>query len=674
MKSSEPVFTRKNPFPAEPHLPKSHYNPSKVKKIPKKQKSLALSPVRFTRSVSPPESPTHTDCLSPEDQRFLDGSHRVVLCPSSSVEGNQKFTETWPSTDQSSSPASTSVSQPQHTAASQEPSVMKKYIERFRYGMPQSRGEREKLASDGEADQPYWWMSPSSLQPSSSTSNQSKECYRGSYDGVHDGKGNLQDLISHHPPKTLLSPTREQFDLSVLALSDSSHCEPEEPEIIQLQERANRLLQKSEHSHSSGSIGVQISTEGLGCSDFSSPVSVDEPIRRPMVPSLMDTANLLTHHGMSREDPFPAPTTIGSRGSRIRPEDDILLQWRLRRKMEQARQWSHATCHSSALNQPMLNRLVMQTQPGPSCTPAPLAETGNPAPHSIHEPVPPVSSNVYPISSFPTKEDFTTQSHLGFFSPSTSQSNTRDPQIPSSFHQSHQRGQRLSPKTKEESINKHSVSSSLQPTRSTEEVLHSHQEKENVQDNDIGIRQREKLDKKSASPSRKKKSNRLVGDRDATESNQHTAMIKGRNARSQEQVSCQTQSSSKKSMGHRGGQSSTNGTCLRAAPPSSPIHSTLEQVVSEVLFSGANSPVHSITPHSSASPTSNPSEPSQVTNTPQSTYEPCEVIGQLMQEAEDSDGLEFEDDSLLIVLRQQRKWVKEQLCEVDLMLEKLHKD
>lgn len=37
----------------------------------------------------------------------------------------------------------------------------------------------------------------------------------------------------------------------------------------------------------------------------------------------------------------------------------------------------------------------------------------------------------------------------------------------------------------------------------------------------------------------------------------------------------------------------------------------------------------------------------------------------------DSDGQEFEDDPLLQVLRQQRKWLKEQLWEVDEMLQQL---
>lgn len=91
----------------------------------------ALSPVRFTELASLPESPQHTASLSPEDQRFLKGSHHVLLCPPPTVTGQQNFSESWPSTDQSSSPASTDVEHPQHTVTSrtQEPSVLAKYVD-----------------------------------------------------------------------------------------------------------------------------------------------------------------------------------------------------------------------------------------------------------------------------------------------------------------------------------------------------------------------------------------------------------------------------------------------------------------------------------------------------------------------------------------------------------------
>lgn len=43
-----------------------------------------------------------------------------------------------------------------------------RYIDRFRHGLPQSREERRQKASAvGENQLPFWWMSPSSVPPSS---------------------------------------------------------------------------------------------------------------------------------------------------------------------------------------------------------------------------------------------------------------------------------------------------------------------------------------------------------------------------------------------------------------------------------------------------------------------------------------------------------------------------
>lgn len=110
-------------------------------------------------------------------------------------------------------------------------------------------------------------------------------------------------------------------------LSDSSHGDLGDSEILHLQEKASSLLHRgryagrngihwaglgsikcnsvscnvenwisltkntfyvfSEHSLSSGSI--PISSEGLGCSNLPSPVSIDEPIRRPIITSLINS-------------------------------------------------------------------------------------------------------------------------------------------------------------------------------------------------------------------------------------------------------------------------------------------------------------------------------------------------------------------------------------------------
>ncbi|XP_053362682.1 proline and serine-rich protein 3 [Clarias gariepinus] len=665
MKSSEAVFTKKNPFPPEPRRTKSHYSPSRAKKIPKQQKKLALSPVRFTPSASPAESPPpHGVSLIPDDQNLLEGSHRVLLCPPQSVTGQQNYSESWPSTDQSSSPSSTDVQHPRHTETSetQEPSVLAKYIERFRYGRPQSRGERQKLAADGADSQPFWWMSSNPSQPSSSTPNQtSKQCFGGSLECRNNGTGSAQDLLRHQAD-TSLSPTRGLLDLSALALSDSSHCEQGELEILQLQERARRLLQRSEHSLSSGSSCVPISSEGLGCSDFSSPVSVDEPVRKLTVSSLIDNAT--SHFTIG---PLPAAAAPGPVGSRPRQEDDILFQWRLRRKMEQARQWSHTLSNSSALQpaQPLLSRLPLQTQPGLSFTPAPVEATGSmstPGSWPVHDPV---TSQIQPASSIHAMTESITPSHSVSVKLCDREKGTNQPQAAHSFPQLSLRAQACSSEGSQNLCSKQQYSSSPSPSLSPQPAQSSEGDGGSIKSNSRVERDRGR--KKSVPFTQKKKADRHVEDRDMVKRNQQAVKARDRHARGQEKV----RAKNKENSGSRERQSSTQAVC----PRDSPIHNTLGQVVSEVLFPSADSPVQPRTPRSSTSPISTPpAPPHSPTPTPQSSSQSSEVIGQLMQEAQDSDGMEFEDDPLLLVLRQQRNWVKEQLCEVDMLLDKFHED
>ncbi|XP_049322962.1 proline and serine-rich protein 3 [Astyanax mexicanus] len=699
MKSSDPVFTRHNPFPPEPQFTRAHYNPSRAKKIPKQQKRLALSPVRFDQLASSPDSSPHAAALSPEDQRFLKGSRRVVFCPPPSVKDQQIFSESWPSTDQSSSPASVTISsssEPQaltadHTEPSgtQESSVLAKYIERFRYGRPQSREERQRVTT-GLDGHPLWSMSSSSPQPSSSTPTQiSKEHFRGSHElrsDRNDSTGSMRSPAEQSRANRSLSPPRGLLDLSALDLSDSSHCEPAEPEILQLQEGASRLLQKSENSLSSGSSGLPISSEGLGCTDFSSPVSVDEPVRRPIVPGLMDTANLLSASSVSRGGLIPAPSMLGTRGSRTRPEDDILFQWRLRRKMEQARQWSEISSHTSSFHQPPLSRLAQQPSPvsaDPSQTavysPAPAAE--RPAAVSIsacsaYQPALPVSSTticteLHPETSKQTPEDPTTFSSSVPLPQPAKQRTTVHHQGPSNFPQCHPRASGSPSGSSVEPCKKHHTQSlpSPQPSEWTDGEEYGYQHREDKQTKGKLVVERSRT--KVAKESRKKQLDRHVGyGNDDNKGNQINSKASNRHGRGQERVSRKAKGTRRENRRHSEGLSSGDH-----APPPSPIHNTLGQVVSEVLFLGTDSPTQSRTPCSSDSSRLTPLPPPQSpAPPPQSVPQPSEVIGQLMQEAQDSDGLEFEDDPLLLVLRQQRKWVKEQLREVDATLDELNED
>ncbi|XP_026880294.2 proline and serine-rich protein 3 isoform X2 [Electrophorus electricus] len=680
MNSSSAVFTRQNPFPPESHVARVHYNPSRAK-ISKPQKKLALSPVRFSSLTSPSDAPPQNTSLSPEDQNFLEGSHRVVFTPPSLKEG-KTCSEYWPSVDLGPSVPVGSSPESQASRSQlpinmpingiQEPSVLSKYIERFRYGRPQSREERQRSTADGVDGQTFWWMSSS--PPSSSTPTQpSVECLRGTLDRIDD-TGSIHSPVGLPRSCTLLSPTRGLFDLS--ALSESSHCEPGESEALQLQERARRLLQKSEQSISCGSSAVPISSVGLGCSDFSSPVTVDEPIRRPITPGFMDSANLLTVLKPSEGSPLSAQPALGTEEQCYRPEGDILFQWRLRRKMEQAREWSQTPSYSSLLHKPLLSRLPEQkTQLSPvfadltqraslsftaspkeaSC-PLSTPVTQEPALHVSNAAVPKQS----PESCKQTYHDSVTYSHS--VPQTTKERVTWHPQAHCTVPRPHTRGQNNSLESSAEPRSKHQSPCSplLQHSQSTEGKEYGLQHTGGVES--TGVAQVKRGRRKTAPSIQKKKIH--VGVQGGIQSSCHNAKA----GHKCEGVSRKTKEPNRKNERHSRCQRSTEDVCSRdLALPPSPISNTLGQVVSEVLFPGPDSPAQARTSCPSYTPRySSPTSPQSPTLPPQSIPQPCDVI--------DSDGLEFEDDPLLLVLRQQRKWVKEQICEVDEMLDELHED
>ncbi|XP_042595847.1 proline and serine-rich protein 3 [Cyprinus carpio] len=676
--SGAAVFTRKNPFPPDPPLPRSHYSPSRSRKTPKQQKRLALSPVRFTEPPSPSDLPTQASPLRTEDQVLHES---VLLCPPS-TECQLSYSESWPSTDLSCSTDNnnTSVcSEVQMQAMrnmvaptiieAKEPSVLAKYIERFRFGKPQSPDERRLQAAVAEDDQPFWWMSTSPASSSTPT-HPSEKYIRAPLDLMKDDPASTQSPITKlQHDETTLSPARHMLDLSMLTLSESSHCDQEEPEILQLQERASRLLQRSGHSLSSGS--MPISSEGLGCSDFSSPVSTDEPVRRPLVSTLMGSTNMIVEPSLCEGRSFPPPV-VGSERSGVRREDDILFQWRLRRKMEQARQWSQeAPSHNSVHHIPQSpnQKAHCSTLNGTSHQRANLSFT----PVTLASLNPPVSKSALPISSPSISRLQPDEQPDSDIQPkplpqqrlSSRKAVTKSLETTCDQPQHHKpiRTQVSIPETTADHHRAQTSSSpSPQTSDSTEERwLAPHHKK------DTRVKEKtehERHEKKIAPSSRKKKSERHGGERGSS-------AVRVRHARGHEGVSRKPEEPSGKSRWQEEGQSSARGGLSgNQAPPPSPIHNALGQVVSEVLFAGTDSPSQCKTPSSSDSPVYTPPPQSPVASC-SGVQQPLEVIGQLMQDAEDSDGQEFEDDPLLQVLRQQRKWVMEQLCEVDEMLQQL---
>ncbi|XP_051535095.1 proline and serine-rich protein 3 isoform X2 [Myxocyprinus asiaticus] len=684
--SGAAVFTRQNPFPPNPPLPKSHYSPSRERKIPKQQKKLALSPVRFAEPPSPLDPPNQTSSLRTEDQVFHERSRSVLLCPPASTEHQLIFSESWPSTDLSSSTLN-ATSSPHTEAQSQamrntvatatteakEPSILAKYIERFRFGKPQSREERQHQAIEGEDDQPFWWTSTSPLS-SSTPSQTSENLTRGlqkPLDIMNDGSA-----MTHSPilkplhAETTQSPARCVLDLSMLTLSELSHCDTEEPEILQLQERASHLLQRSEHSLSSGS--VPVSSEGLGCSDFSSPVSTDEPVCRPVIPTLMGSTNFLDP-SLCEGTSFPAPFAVGSLGSGVRREDDILFQWRLRRKMEHARLWcQESPSRNSVLHIPLTHTLgpnqKAHDRPNTtplqranlSFTPVSFASLDPPVPESSLPISSPSVSRLQPDASIQVQKQPDLDIRPNFLPQLSKESVTKNPEAHSVLPQHHRTQVSLVKTASEKSISQRSSSPSSLTSDSTEERWTAPHVKRGTAVR--GKTENERREKKIAPASRKKKS-------DWHSVMQGSNPVRARHSRAYEGVSRKADEPCAKSRWKEECERLTGGERPGdLAPPPSPIHNALGQVVSEVLFPGADSPNECKTPSSSDSTP----PPLQSPVAPQSSgQQPSEVIDQLMQDAEDSDGQEFEDDPLLQVLRQQRKLVKEQLCEVDVILQQL---
>ncbi|XP_041797871.1 proline and serine-rich protein 3 isoform X2 [Chelmon rostratus] len=677
MQSSGPVFTRQNPFQPASRVGRAHYHPSRNQILSKKEKKTTLSPVRSHQWSSPQ---LHT--LSPESHRLFEKSD----CRFAATDVQPVFAESWPSSDCGSSPASTTTSSdteaPKESVRTgksavsselevQQDSVLAKYIERFRHGRPQSREERQKVDSAvGEKHLPFWWMSPSSLPPSSTPTKTTD-------------KDVVQALKDDHGPAIFspaglrrrdrsLSPCRGSLSI----LSDTFQGEFDDPEILHLQEKANRLLLRNECALNDGS--VHVSSEGLGCSDFSSPVDIDEPLRRPLIPSTIKSTTVRAC----------SDSVIPSLVPPTRPEEDILFQWRLRRKIEQAREWpqplQHSSLHGPAFSWqgPSLSYPSASGQPYKQQQSAKHPEFSQTATHPhIAAPQPETkealascapASGPPPFPAFLVSGSSVSQpsavahvpAHMHLLCdvlpcPIQPSHSSRQQNISQSIDESHAKVVRK--KTRVDTITDESVREHMpSPPPATEEALEAegpsyHKRYERKKKEKAQVEQSER---KAAMTFRKQKKSSYAVDRehavvpDATNRSSSGRRVPKKVPWPQQQQ-------------QRGSQDFSSERCTSDhAPPPSPVHSTLGQVVSEVLFPTGDSSPAQRTLVSTPAP-------------PQSSVPPCnaqnsmEVISQLLREAEDSDEKEFEDDPLLQVLRKQRTWVKEQISEVDSMLTEL---
>ncbi|XP_034612405.1 proline and serine-rich protein 3 isoform X2 [Trachemys scripta elegans] len=264
----------------------------------------ALAPHRWR----PPEPMAS----SPPDLSFLQGSS----CRGTTLDldSTNPFPESWSSTERSSSstpqevPALRQSLGPLASAQDGE-SIIAKYIERFRHGQPRSRSQRQ--APPVPTAREFWWLEPAPPSDSSTPKGGAKpDCAK---------------LEEARPGWALVSPPLR----SMGGPSDTSPLESPDPDSHSLQERAIRLLLRSESSLSST---IPVSSEGLRSTPPSSTADSDQALPCPSHLSLLEPS----------PEPLPLacwpPAHIPQCSSSTRPEDDILFQWRLRRKMEQASQ------------------------------------------------------------------------------------------------------------------------------------------------------------------------------------------------------------------------------------------------------------------------------------------------------------------------------------------------
>ncbi|XP_035019360.2 proline and serine-rich protein 3 isoform X2 [Hippoglossus stenolepis] len=691
MNSSGALFTRQNPFQPAPREGKVHYHPSCNQSLSKKKKKTALSPVRLTRRSSPQIDTPNPATQQPSDKY----NHRLAAEDRQPV-----FSESWPSTDCGSSPANTAapsdMERLKHTARAgtskvsselgvQQDSVLAKYVDRFRHGQPQSREERQ------QEQLPFWWKSPSSLPPSSTPTKRAEK------DQV------IQPLREDHV-SDIFSPVGRRHHIrtsspcegSLSILSDTSQGEFDDSDILHIQERAGRLLlrghEDQECSLSDGS--VPVSSEGLGSSDFSSPVRIDELVRRPLIPGLI-TSTTAKISSYSNQAVGSQTSVIPSLRPPTRPEEDILFQWRLRRKMEQAREWPQSLQHSSrhgttvnwpasSLRHPSAGEHAYKHQQH-SQLPKFSQKDSHPL---ITAPLPEAKEA---LTTFPTASGPPPSPAFVVSGSSVSQQQTF-PHVPAHMHllcdilpcpiQSSHAGtqQNLSQRTDE--FHTKVVSKNTQvpdnPTDNfTEEPV---RERLSFLNASSGDEEELPLHNKSSETNKKaqtKESERRTAatTRKQKKSTRYAAAKEHADVPSSTKRSSSQRRLPKKVMPlvelqqqERSQRFSAESCAGERAPPPSPVHRALGKVVSEVLFPTMDSSTARGSPDSPASPPFTSPAPPRSTVPLCNTQNSVEVISQLLQDAEDSDEKEFKDDTLLQVLRKQRKWVKEQISEVESIL------
>ncbi|XP_061919171.1 proline and serine-rich protein 3 isoform X1 [Entelurus aequoreus] len=704
MKSRNSVMTRlKTPQPASPPTGKAPFGQPPHKALPDKRNKASLIPVFSNQKDNPkvhrPEK--HGDQWTTEKRQPSLAQSGISMDKDSSSTLSDTDIILMLSSRAQEATVSSRLGQQQH-------SRVDTYIDRFRYGHPMSREERQQMSSVIEGDTtPFWRLSSSSLPPSSTPTKTSH---------IDDHRRELFGSVTRQFDEDLNSSTcRGDYNMDAYVLSDSCQSEFEVAELLHFQEKTRRLLQRGENVLSEGLMPA--SSDGLGRHEPSYPVNIAEPVYRPLINTTITSTAAMPLQRFTATKSIAPPT---------HPEEDILFQWRLRRKMEQAsklcqsQQTSglllssfHSTLPVSSGNeQPYKQQQIVQcTEPTQGAVPQPetkethghqpsaafsVSDSSVPRPESLAR----VPAHMHQLCDLFPCPSLSPSSNLQGSSHKQKETSSKETQVSGNFKDAYMEelahrhvaspppascittevGWTCRPTNGGHifipvEVGSHSCSvkggfplsplDKSSPARPLESVTsykcikggcHSRPRerdcigtkvatKDKAQKKQLGESQTDgAIRKQKKSARRNERSENTDSPNITSKSSAHQKPPLKNKSRIEQQ---QQQEIRKKEDNH--------------TPPFSPVQQSLEQVVSEVLFPPTES-----SPAKVAAVPLLPT-PSQSSHPPCDTHNSLEVMSQLLQEAEDSDEIEFADDPLLQVLRTQRKWVKEQISEVNSM-------